>query len=322
VTDPLDLLWASFDTEAPVYSGDVVASLPDGAFAWLVGNGFVEPTANASHVACPSCPNRHVEEVVTIEGTDGRRQFAIPCPESIQVTVSDDLIRQWRPNYKALARQVRECLGAGDRARERVDDRLWRVGTAKTAGKKRDIYIARGLNWPGGLRLLSRCTGKRPILLTGLAAPPPEVFVDASPAVVPLPALTVIRGGDLDVDVVAMMELIAESDEALKRKGGGYALLERHITSVVERCLERGPVTSQIADGLRDGLSTREIESKLAGQGTPLDHSNVARHIQRAKALVDPTTLKSSSSVLRSDSSQPRDSKARPIRNAQPKQEE
>ncbi|MCW2892954.1 MAG: hypothetical protein JWO75_2443 [Actinomycetia bacterium] len=127
MNDPLDILWASLDTELPVYCGDAVRAWPEGVFEWLSGSELISPADIASHVACPSCPDRHVEEVLSREMPDGSAGFFIACPQCFRVSISMDLLRQWKPNYKLLARRLKEVLGMTGRATERIDERLWRL---------------------------------------------------------------------------------------------------------------------------------------------------------------------------------------------------
>lgn len=323
MNDPLDVLWVSFDTESPVYSGEVVRGWPAGMFDWLIASELIAPSDIASHVACPSCPDRHVEEVLSRAMPDGTAGFFIVCPECYRVAVPADLLRQWRPNYKLLARRVRELLNISGRVSEPIDERLWRLGVAKWAGKPRELYMARGLGWSDGSTLLARCAGQsRPVVLIGLVPPPAELLAARIPTVVPLPSVLSSVDGALGLDHELLAQRIAECDQIVGAKGrGDYPDLRRWVSQCVEKCMSEGPLVGVIAAGVSQGMSTREISADLAKRGMPRHHATVGRIILNAKkGTLLGETAPASASIIKPGSSQPRDRRGKAIPDAQPKE--
>lgn len=323
--DPIDLLWASFDTPEPVYSAELLSRFPKKEIEELKRLELLVRAANASHIACPSCDAGHTEEVLLSTMPDGTQHYSIYCPESLCVKIAPESLLQWKPNYKMLTRKIKELLGIDGRVRYPIDDRLFRLGKTKWKNKARECYLARGLAWGDGSTLLRHCAvNNRPILMIGLVPPPLEVIKDYSVTLLPLPSVVHMSEGAIQLDRELLIQRLVECDQIVVTENGlDYGELRQWVAQCVDSCMREGPLSSLIAAGVAQGQSTREIEIDLQSRGMGLDHSNVARRIIETKKHGDLLARAgNSSSVLISDVSQPRDIHGKPIPNAQPEKEE
>ena len=319
--DPLDRLWPAFDTRDPLITTDETDRWPTGSLEWLVRLKLLVPAECASHVTCPACCDRHDEEVTARREPNGKIRYFISCPEALRVEIAPEMRRQWRPDFSRLARKLKEQLGIDGRVRDRVPDRLWRLGVVPWARSEvREVYLARGLAAVDGHDVAKpiACEG-RPIVFVGLVTPPPSLWPAISPAVVPLPVVLHTEGGELRLDRHLLAQFVNGADRNAEILGSIHqSELERRVNHIAERRMAQGSADDLITALVSQGLSYREIEEELSKRGMRMDHSTIAR---RKKPLVT-RVPHSSSSVVRHASSQPRDKRRKPIPNAQPKQEE
>ncbi len=319
----LDPLWAAFDADAPMFDSDYVAAWPDGALDWLLKTKLVGRAATATHVVCPGCHERHVEEVQSVEMPDGTRRFYVTCPEVMRAWVPDSLLERYQPDFAVLARLLKEGLEIDGRVRERLTNRLWRIGECNVARARREVFLARGLSGMQGIEVIEAVprTGK-PIVLMGGVAPSIDRLPASMTAMIPLPGFISARVDGIVIDGARLITLVAECDELIKTRGGNREELRTWIVSVVERAIQEGPSLGVIAQGVKAGKTTREIAADMKKRGLSKHHSTVARKIKKAKGSYGGTGVRSSSSVLRSHSSQPRDRHGGTIYEAQPEGEE
>jgi hypothetical protein len=318
--DPLDRYWALFDMLEPVICAQETAWWPEGALQSLVSLGLLIPTSSAAQVSCTLCADRHVEEVQSVRRPDGTVRHYIACPENMRVQVDAEQLRQWAPDFKLLARGVKELLNIDGRARDRVAERVWRLGSTTWNKQPREVFLARGLGWSDGETIAKEIpTDDRPIVFAGMSMLPPTVWSGIPPAVVPLGTVLHSRDGQLRLDLYLLAQLVGGADETAAFLGNlADRDLKRRVQRYAEQRISEGGTTELIAACVREGMSTHEAEADLKNRGVRIDHSTIARKIKNVVKAASPP---SSPSVLRHPSSQPRDRKRRPIRDAQPKKE-
>ena len=110
MSDPLELLWTSVETDNPTFTAEDLRRWPAGTADRLIGLGLLRLTTSATHVTCPACDEGHVEEVLPRKGDDGKVRFFIRCPEALRVEVPDDLLLQWTVDFDALADGLAKAL--------------------------------------------------------------------------------------------------------------------------------------------------------------------------------------------------------------------
>lgn len=321
--DPLERFWAIFDFEGAVVSAQDTVWWNPGELDALIGCGLLTPTTNAAQVSCTACDERHIEAVELERGPDGTSRCVIPCPEGGRIEVDLAMLRQWSPDFQALARALKERLNINGRATARVDNRLWRLGKTSWRHQSREAYLARGLTWPDGASIVRQIPCEdRPIVFVGLCAPHPSVWPAVSPAVVPMAAVLGIEEGRLELDHTLLVQWVAGADRTAEAQ---FAIadgnLRRRINRYAEQRLAQGDTTDLVNAFGSQGLSTRETEVEMRKRGVPKDHATIARKRQSLDGKQLPPAT-SSASVLRSPSSQPRNSRGKRIRDAQAKPEE
>src|SRR5262249_11270987 len=126
--------------------------------------------------------------------------------------------------------------------------------------------------------------------------------------------LLALVDGALDLDRELFVERVGEWDRIARDQGRlGVQEFQRQIARQVDKCVREGPVTTQIAEGVSQGLSTREIEADPAKPQIIVSRSTVSRRIKRMKDRHSA----GNSATLNHALLQPRDKWGRPITDAQ-----
>ena len=159
MTDPVDVFWASLESDPLLFTTDDLRRRPDDLTERLRGLKLLRLTDNATHVACPNCVEGHVEEVMSHTGRDGVSRFFVRCPEDLRVEVAEDLVRQWTVDFAVLVKLLASALDAKGRPKELDTSRLWRIGKVAWREARREVYFARGLAWPDREILGRDCHG-------------------------------------------------------------------------------------------------------------------------------------------------------------------
>lgn len=315
----LEPIWAAFDADEAVFGADYVRTWPPGALDWLIDVGLVKRAAAATQITCPDCPDRHVEEIESVVMSGDVRRFYVKCPESMRAWVDESALVQYQPDFQMLARQIQDQLNIDGRVTNRVTNRLWRIGESRTGRKRREVFLARAINCADGIEVLEAVPqAGNPIVLFGGTAPLIERMPAIVPTLVPLPGIMHVVEGKLTVDVLQLIELVGEWEKLARNLGGNREPLRQWMLTVLDDYQRNGPTYELIYALDSQGMSTREIEDELGRRGCGIDHSTIARHIKRKKRAKGMSGVGSSSSVLRSRSSQPRDMKGRALIDAQP----
>lgn len=318
--DPLAHFWPCFDMPDAVVSAQETVWWPPGVLDALRRLRLLVPTTPAAHVACTSCAERHVEEVEITRGVDGRMLYRIPCPENLFVDVGAHELLRWQPDLQMLARRLKELLGMKDsRVRDRVPQRLWRLGSSKWKGQPREVYLARGLAWPDGGSIAAQVpVDARPLLFVAASEPPSSIWQATAPLLIPLPAVLAVIRSDLVLDHESLAWRVARADEAAVAAGRlAETDLKRRVNRYTEQRLAEGSTMDLIKAFDSLGLSTRKSEEEMRRRGMSMDHATIARKRQH----LAPRPPTSSTSVVRHASSQPRDKRNRPIADAEPSEE-
>ncbi len=141
--DALQLFWELAHLGSPVLSNDDLMRFPQPLRDALHGAGLLKAAQNAASVQCDSCDFGTVGEVLRFKYGDGRTRLCIMCPECGRVPVHPDRLRQWVPNYGAVADLIATALRARGGCEEIVAGRFWKLGRAGLAGQKRPLWLVR-----------------------------------------------------------------------------------------------------------------------------------------------------------------------------------
>jgi len=197
------------------------------------------------------------------------------------------------------------------------------VGDCSLGKKKYEVFVAR---LPDDLRAVNtfheiRQTGRRIVLIgeTPLAI---ERLPHSIPVIIPLPAVTVCVENGIGIDPARFAELVHEWEEMVKDRGGNRDELKQWMLGVIDNRLRHGTTHEIILALYSQGKKSREIELELGKRGIEMDHSTICRIIDAKKRSYRLAGVRSSASVVREESSQPRDTRGRPRPDAQPEEEE
>jgi len=195
VTDALDMVWEFLDSPALLVTHAEVLRWPPAAFADLTRLGFLRPATGTDYAACPSCPDRHVEEVLCRVGSDGVTRYYIPCPETLRVEIAADDLRRWMIDVDAVAHALAAAVSPGGRCTQRIPLRLWRLGALPHAGVQREVLLLRGIGWLDAGDLLHQLGGNGRAIVFIAGMPPPHVaWPDLPATLVPLPQTCSLDG--------------------------------------------------------------------------------------------------------------------------------
>jgi hypothetical protein len=312
MSDLLQFLWPSVDTPDPLFTLDLVASWPAGARERLETAGILRRAQSATHVVCPACDDRHVEEVVPREDRDGTVRYFIRCPQALRVEVPARLLLQWTIDFDGLAGAIAGGMTLKGRVGVLVPGRLWRLGKTPWPEAYREVLFARGLAWPDARQVASR-TGPagRAIVLVADRTPPPDVWPGREPAVVPLLGMTRLVDGRAELDLAEMAVLVSDHDEALEAAGQvaldgkrQRAVLRRQIKSEIKSMLTDDAIAKAY---LVHGSYRKTAEALTAECGAPVTKDQVFNAIKRLGGPKKIGMTSDSESICRAVASHRRD---------------
>lgn len=215
MTDPLPYIWELFDSPHLLLSHAELRRWPQDVVAALMRLGFLCEAANVDHAGCPSCADRHVEEVLCRPDADGGMRFFIPCPEALRVEIAVDELRRWSIDIDAVAHAIAAALPTQARCTVRVASRLWRLGALPQGGVRRDVLLLRGAGWPDAGDVLQRVgdNGRAIVLIAGM--PPAQVAWPGLPAtLVPLPQVCALVRNTIKLSSPEILALVQDTDAA------------------------------------------------------------------------------------------------------------
>lgn len=311
MTKALSILWACFDTAEPLFSCREVHSWPEPDRKWLFESGVLVETSAATAIACPSCPEGHVEEVLELPDSIPRR-FFIPCPEEVRVEIELEHLRQWTVDLDAIATIIARALALVGGVKVATPGRLWRLGTSKMGASSREVVLMRRPDGEDGTSVAAHIgkTG-RPIVLFGGGEPDASIWPGRTPACVALPRVLTHDGASLQVNVLLLHELVSRADD-LQSQLHAFPVDPKGKKLIVRRQL-RAELASHLGDtnlvaAYRQHGSMREAAKALtAERGTPITKDMVARAVARAGGAKAVMNVEDSESVGRTVASHRRD---------------
>ncbi len=111
------------------------------ARAALLAQGILVPSRPATHVACDSCHEDHVEEVTPIK-SGAEVVFRIPCPSAGWVDVPEDRLKQWTIDVSKLAALLADAV-SGTVSDELMRGLAWKLGSLDFGDDSFDVIFFR-----------------------------------------------------------------------------------------------------------------------------------------------------------------------------------
>ncbi|MBN9524487.1 hypothetical protein J0H58_39235 [bacterium] len=280
-TDPLTPVWARLDGPHPIFLQPEAADFPPGGWTYVAALGVLRELRPAGFTTCAGCGD--VARVVSLATAGGEVKLRAACRACGSTEVGPDALRRWEVDVPALLGRVAAAAGVRTGVEAVVPGRLWYVGTARWAGRPRQVYFARAVFGPPRAAVAA-ALGPHPLAVllhptersarAWAATPNPGVGLDAVVAAGP---------GGLVFDAATVEARLADGFPAVApaekdpppRRGVRLAnieLLEREVREILRAAREDaharlalgGPVEllprpTQKALGERVGLSESDV---------------------------------------------------------------
>jgi hypothetical protein len=315
MTDPMDLFWASLESERPLFTEADLRLWPEDYGRQLCQMGLLRLAENATQVVCPGCNGRHVEPVVPHASPGGVR-FYVRCPEALRVEVPSDHLRQWTVDLTALVKALASAMMPRARSREVVPGRLWKLCKMPWRESQREMFLSRGLGWPDSPTVASRIPPvSKPIVLVPDAAPPRHLWLKNAPAVVALSRVVTVDDGKVAIDMTDMAAVVNEADMAARLSAAEtlHEAPSKKLTQIVRQAQLAGLTDEALVRAYAEHGSYRKAADALVTDGHETDRWAVERAVQRMGGVKEVRRIIDSQSVRRTVVSQRRDSGKRPL---------
>jgi len=303
VNRTLSILWACFDTTDPMFAASELASWPAADRQWLLEEGVLKETSAATAIACSSCEDGHVEEVLELPGSAPQR-FFIPCHEAIRVEIDLEDLRQWTVDLDTVASLIAASLALTGAIKVVEPGRLWRLGTTTMGQVSREVVLLRKPDAEDSPRIAAHIgqTG-RPIVLFAGGEPSVSIWPGRTPACVALSRVLSHDGSALQVNALLLHDLVSQADD-LQSQMHATPVDPKAKKLVVRRQL-KAELASHLADSnllaaYRQHGSMREAATALTKErGTPVTKDMVQRAVTRAGGAKSVLNSEDSNSVGR-----------------------
>ena len=313
MVDGMQVLWACFDTPALIFPDAEVRSWPSEVREMVIRHGLIVEAGCLDRIACPDCPDGHVEEVIERRGADGRLRYYIPCPHSLRVEIPPAALRRRTLNVEKTVTTVASAMSMRGRPLAIVPGRLWRLGKTQWQGVSREVLLARGLAWADGEAVARHVgTGGRPIILVADQTPPADLWPGRVPAVLLLSRVASLGATGIKVDATHMMMLVKDADATaeagqvlpldVKQK---KLLVRRQVKAEIEAHLEDDVLVAAYKEFNSLRGDSHALTERLA---RTITKDKVYGAVQRAGGVKAVARTANSQSVRRIVVSQRRDS--------------
>lgn len=259
---------------ADVFTADDVSAWPKDATAKLVRAGLLQEIEPATEVLCLECDEGcWIEPRIQDDPRTGKPIGVYFCRRNEEVgRFYVDLLRRarWRFDLTGLATMVRGATDAVGRVASLVDGRLAFLGTLTIDGKRRELFLARGVTWPDAAQVFGNSSrlkmASHPAMLTLTGTPKGSLLDGCDLAIRPLVEIVAFEQGRLKVHIdgafpeaepgpranlpnepITLDKFMAEFCEKLSRKTRRYrreALLAADRNETVELPLHIKPWNS------------------------------------------------------------------------------
>jgi len=169
---------------------------------------LLRPTTRATWIRYDYCDNECYmnPEIVTHAGT-GERFGIHACSEGecglVRIPFED--LRRWEFDMLATARTVAKAIGAKGEVVEDVPDRLVAMGSVVAGDVRRDVFLARGMDWDDVEIVMADArhlkAAAAPLVLVLAALPEHPIWSDCKPALAVLADMVSLDERGLVVDL-------------------------------------------------------------------------------------------------------------------------
>lgn len=188
----------------PVFAADDTRPWAPGAREALIDHAILKEIEPAQIVDCDGCIEQHALDIEIREYPTGMLGVA-KCPTCGRVNIPLDRLRQWQLNPTQLARSVMNAIDSSGPLDEIITNRIWSLGTIPSDDTPRDIFIARGMDWPDAREIVRQAEPLRrapaPLVLTYATIPNPAIWSGFRPAAESLANICTLEDGQFAADL-------------------------------------------------------------------------------------------------------------------------
>jgi hypothetical protein len=166
---------------------------------YLTEAGWLREAEPATSLQLLDCPGHCiVEPDWTTDSATGQTVGLYFChePDCGCQEIDPQRMRQWEPSFAGLACMIQAACGIQIPPVMEVPERLCWLGALTAHGAYRDLFLARGLRWSDGLRVIERTQRLR-------SSPSPAIV-----ALSRLPTLEFWRGLSVQPPIIALSECL------------------------------------------------------------------------------------------------------------------
>jgi predicted RNA-binding Zn-ribbon protein involved in translation (DUF1610 family) len=310
MVDALQFLWPAVEAVHPVFARAATVRWPSDVHNQLVSAGLLIPGENATRIRCPECGRTHVARPIARSQPDGSVRLFIPCPEHLRAEVRTRDLQQWLVNIHAVVASLSTSLSLGGQPTQRHSDRVWRCGRWTYQGKMRDVLFARGLRRNDALQCRRAITGShRPMVFVGSEVPDLGFWQSRVPPLIRLSEVATLIDGRIQIDVTQVIGLVKAADDLLDTEAAAES--GKNQRKAIRRAVKE-EIKSLVSD---DALvaaykkygSYAKAAAGLTNEGVPTNRWAVERAVKKAGGWKGVIRIDDSESVVRSRSSQRRD---------------
>jgi hypothetical protein len=193
----------------PVLAADDINRLPVEFREAFAAIGMLQESTAATRIAC-EC-REHCCTVQSLSAPDKTPKFFIRCPDCGLVEIDSERLKQFSVSPAPVAAALAQSLAST--SEQVIDGRLWRVGRRVLANRKRDVWLALGLDWDDGSHVFGKIARNPTPLVLVLGCVPKRM---RKQSVVMLPSFANWHGGAIEVDWDAI-EARLRADMAVPR---------------------------------------------------------------------------------------------------------
>jgi len=170
--------------------------------------GLLRHAAAATSIRFDGCDNGCiVTPLIVTHARTGERFGVYGCPEGEcgMVHIPLDDLRQWSFDMLATARAVAKAIGSSGEVVEDVPDRLVAMGSVVIADVRRDVFLARGMDWDDAEVVMADArhlkAAAAPLVLVLANLPEHPIWPDCKPALAVLEEMVSLDENGLVVDL-------------------------------------------------------------------------------------------------------------------------
>lgn len=214
---PLVQLLRRTDLEDHVLSYDETCRWPPVEREAIFALGILQRIEDADYVRCEVCPDAPYAEVVSDIGVEPR----VYCGGCGLRRIAAERLHQWRVNFEALGKLLRQELALLGKLSMLVPGRIWLLGRKQVVGRMREFFLVQGIAWPDSTERLNQAArllnSPAPILIVPHGLPARRQWLESGRAFLRLTEWAYLRNGRIEICFDEFAHLYMQTAQAFER---------------------------------------------------------------------------------------------------------